>query len=81
MKKSREIALERDEVVVIRRRTWSSEAWCDRCGDLVRMITPDEAMAVAGQTARQIYRAVEAGRLHFLESREGFLSICLRSLY
>jgi hypothetical protein len=44
------------------------------------MIAPEEAMAVAGVSSREIYRWVEAGRVHFLETSEGFLLICLDSL-
>ena len=76
-----EITLERDEVSVIRRPVHRAPTWCTECRASVRMITPDEAVAVAGRSAREIYRWVEAGRVHFLESPQGLLSICLRSLY
>jgi hypothetical protein len=45
------------------------------------MISPDEATAVSGRSTREIYRWVEAGRVHYFETPDGFLSICLRSLY
>ena len=76
-----EITLERDELSVIRRPVHPALTWCEQCEKRVQMITPDEAVAVAGRSAREIYRWVEAGRIHFLETPQGLLSICLRSLY
>ena len=76
-----EITLERDEFSVIRRPVHRAPTWCTQCEGSVQMITPDEAVAVAGRSAREIYRWVEAGRVHFLETPQGLLSICLRSLY
>jgi hypothetical protein len=81
MRKRMEITLERAEVSVIRRPVHRAPAWCAQCEDRVQMVTPDEAVAVAGRSAREIYRWVEAGRVHFLETPQGLLSICLRSLY
>jgi len=76
-----EITLERDQISVIRRPVYPALTWCEQCEKRVQMITPDEAVAVAGRSAREIYRWVEAGRIHFLETPQGLLSICLRSLY
>jgi hypothetical protein len=81
MRKRLEIRLERDELSVIRRPVNGALTWCGECEERVQMITPDEAVAVARRSAREIYRWVEAGRVHFLETPQGLLSICLRSLY
>jgi uncharacterized Zn finger protein len=80
-RKRTEITLERSELSVIRRSVQRVVAWCDQCGEVVRMVTPDEARAVAGLSARQIYRWVECGRVHFREAPDGRVSICLKSLY
>ena len=76
-----EIILERDELSVLRRPGHRGLTWCAQCQEKVQMVTPDEAVAVADRSAREIYRWVEAGRIHFLETSQGLLSICLRSLY
>jgi excisionase family DNA binding protein len=55
-------------------------AWCASCQRDVEMITPDEAAAVAGVTARTIYRWVETGKLHFSEAGDASLLICQGSL-
>ena len=44
------------------------------------MLTPDEAAALAQSTARDIYRRVEAGGLHLIETDDGALRVCVNSL-
>ena len=79
-KKRTHITVKSDQVLVIRRAGRSLTAWCTECGSLVNMIAPEEAMAVVGVSSREIYRWVEAGRVHYLETSEGFLLICRDSL-
>jgi hypothetical protein len=81
MRKRTEITLERAELSVIRRTAQRVVDWCDQCGEAVQMMTPDQARAVAGLSARQIYRWIECGRVHFRETPDGRVSICLKSLY
>ena len=81
MRKGMEITMERNELSVIKRPLHRAFTWCSKCEERVQMITPDEAVAVAGRSSREIYRLVEAGRVHFWETPHGLLSICLRSLY
>jgi hypothetical protein len=47
---------------------------------MVRMITAEEAASLAQQSTRTIYTWVEAHRLHYRETPEGFLHVCLDSL-
>ncbi len=44
------------------------------------LVKPEEAAVLAGVSPRTIYRRVEAGLVHFAESPEGWLLICLSSL-
>ena len=44
------------------------------------MITANQAAIVAGVNSRTIYRWVEADRLHFIETPEGLLLVCLNSI-
>lgn len=44
------------------------------------MLAPEEAAALCGVSPRTIYRWVEAGRVHFAETPDGRLSVCLASL-
>jgi len=51
-----------------------------QCGQKVQMVTAEDAARTAKVTARTIYRRTESGQLHFIESQEGILLICTRSL-
>jgi hypothetical protein len=44
------------------------------------MLTVDQAAAISKKSSRLIYRMAEAGYVHFAETPEGFLLICLQSL-
>jgi len=44
------------------------------------MVTPEEAACFSGVSVREIYRRVEGGRVHFIETSEGQLYICTNSL-
>jgi excisionase family DNA binding protein len=81
MKKRTLITIETDRMIVIgeQRRTIRS-AWCAACARQVRMVTVDEAAALARASSRTIYRWVEAEKLHFTETPDGRLFICLNSL-
>lgn len=78
--KRKEITIETERLLVIRRRYQAVEAWCDRCQQAVVMIRPDQAAAVTGRTMRTIFNEVEAHAIHFLEQPDGLLLICLNSL-
>ena len=78
--KSREITVETERLLIIRRRYQALEEWCDGCGELALMIRPDQAAAVTGHTLRAIFIDIENGRLHFRESPDGLVLVCLNSL-
>jgi len=44
------------------------------------MLTPGEAATLTHSTVRHIFRRVEAGELHFLETESGELLVCPNSL-
>ena len=78
--KRRTITVEVDRVVFIGKHESSPIVWCAACASRVRMVTVDEAATLARASARTVYRWVEAGSLHFTETPEGRLLICLNSL-
>lgn len=55
-------------------------ALCRQCGREVQMFTPGQAALISGLRAREIYRRAEAGAVHFTETVEGLLLVCLDSL-
>jgi hypothetical protein len=65
--------------ITIRRRS-QLEVWCDRCGETVEMFLPEHVALLTNTTSREIYRRVENGEVHFVETGEGELFICCRTL-
>ena len=68
------------ERLLVMSRAKSLYSLCSACGDEVRMVTIDQAATLARASSREIYREVEAGLLHFIETSEGSLLICFNSL-
>ena len=79
-RKRTEISIETHRQLVIRRRKDSALAWCPECAAQVKMVTPEEAAIVACVSSRTIYRWVEIHKLHFSETSEGLLLICIDSV-
>ncbi|HXI91929.1 MAG TPA: hypothetical protein VNO24_18085 [Blastocatellia bacterium] len=75
-----EITVATRQRITIRRRSEPPDAWCERCGAQVQMLAPLEVAALLQTTARAIFRGVEAGELHFLETADGGLLVCRNSL-
>ena len=75
-----EIIVEKHRVLTIGTRRISAVGWCAPCGLRVRMVTAEDASRIARVSLRTIYRQIEAGQLHFVESQDGLLLICQNSL-
>lgn len=67
-------------ILTIKRGSRYRLAWCEECGNEVRMVTADEAAILAGLSSRAIYQLIEARELHFVETPDGIVFICLNSL-
>ena len=78
-KRKTEIHFEIEEAVAIRTRTVLI-AYCQQCRKQSRMIAANEAAVMARLSARDIYRLVESGHLHFTEDQGGLLYVCAESL-
>ena len=82
MKRKRtEITIEFDEVIHAtgqsHRLSW---AWCPGCDAETTMVSPQQAAVIAGVTVRVINRWVESELVHFLETGDGLLLLCVNSL-
>ena len=53
---------------------------CEECERETPMLTPEEAAPLAGLSVREINRLVEDGAIHFKETPDGLLFICLNSI-
>lgn len=51
-------------------------SWCGECAGEVPLLTPEEAALATGVGARAVYRLVEAGQIHFMETADGLLLVC-----
>jgi len=75
-----EVHLWAKETFVIRSPVTRPNIWCADCTDPSLMLRPDEAAALCATSARAVYRLIENGALHFLETGDGFVLVCLNSL-
>ena len=82
MKRTRtEITIEIDEITLVNSsRTPSLQVWCPGCSAIVMLVSPERAAGVAGVTVRTINRWVEAEIVHFVETENGLLLLCVNSL-
>ena len=78
MKRRITIHSTKSRIVTIRGASKEFTTWCKECGKVVRMLPPEEVAAIAQVSSRAIYRAIEAGELHFVELPTLF--ICCDSL-
>ena len=75
-----EITVETRRRLVIHEPGDSVTGMCPRCGGGVRLVSTNQAAALVGESTRTIYRWIETGLIHFTETREGHLFVCLASL-
>lgn len=78
--RKRELIIERERRVRIKFNEAPPEAQCSKCDALAHFVTVDEAAIIKQTPAREIYRMVENGSIHFLENERGGLLVCLTSL-
>ena len=55
-------------------------ALCQLCKTETEIFTPEKAAYLAQTTVREIYRLIENGAFHFIETTDGALFICGNSL-
>ncbi len=81
MEKRTEVTIELEEIVLVTSGfARSGTAWCVGCANEVLMVTPAQAAVIARVSVRDINRRVEAGEVHFLETTEGSLLVCMSLL-
>ncbi|MBI1762568.1 MAG: helix-turn-helix domain-containing protein [Acidobacteria bacterium] len=80
MNRKRRIEITVEKTLLIVRRTSSLPVWCPACPAPAQLITPETAAALLGVSTRTLYRKVEAGQFHFVETAEGKLLVCPNSL-
>ena len=79
-KKTTTITSETHELFIVTRRSkQSNRSWCPACLREVEMLNPEEAAAIAQVNTRTIYRRIESGELHHIESGDDLL-VCPKHL-
>jgi hypothetical protein len=74
-----EITVETDRIWVIRGNQ-SRLVDCAGCGDQVRMVDSMRAAALVRESPRQIFKWIESGQLHYAETPDLQVFVCLNSL-
>jgi hypothetical protein len=80
LKRTTRITVETRRVVVLSDGGGSTLQRCPTCDHEVRMLTPEHASAFANVRTRLVYQWVERGMVHFSETQDGSLLICVNSL-
>jgi hypothetical protein len=74
------ITTETTETLIVRQLPRGARAWCKPCFAEVDMVAAELAARAVGVTARQVFRLIEAGRVHFIERPDGSSWVCLNTL-
>ncbi len=75
----------RIEIVTVREQVYQSSAmsavpWCHICGAAAQMLTPTVAALLTNINLRTLFRWIESGDIHFQETPEDNLFLCLDSV-
>jgi hypothetical protein len=78
------ITIETQRLLIVKDHREVVRGWCEQCGTLVTLVTPEITAALTGLSRRAVYRLIETGQVHFTESPtespEAPISVCLKSL-
>lgn len=80
-KKTTEIEVETQEVVLTTQGTRPATAWCPACARESAMESPEGVARLTGVSVRAVYRWMDAGSVHFTEMPGGQLRVCLASVF
>jgi excisionase family DNA binding protein len=67
------------QVFIINRHGVPQQQNCSECIESSGLITPQEAAAIRGVSTRVVYRWLEDHAIHFVETDQGELFICLKT--
>jgi hypothetical protein len=80
MKQRTTVSVETRKVTVVRPATETVEFWCENCRRQVPMFLPEAAARLAQVSPRAIYRLIENNQIHCIETDQGEVFVCARSL-
>ena len=73
--------IEINQTVIVRKIDSLVQAWCASCAAEGQWVTPEHAAIISNSDTRSIYRRIEEGKVHFVESTDGPALVCLNSLF
>lgn len=75
------VRIEIHERLIVRCASGSLPTLCEACpaGDPI-LLSPEHASTLTGIPTRLIYRCVEAGTIHYKETPNGKLIVCIKTL-
>jgi hypothetical protein len=74
------ITVRKSEVIVIQKSQGVILADCPQCNRHTEMLSAEQAVTLTGISSLNLFKLVESGQVHFLETSQGHLLICLESL-
>lgn len=80
MKREIKILIETEQRIEISRPGQAADDWCEACHERTIFLSPPAAASLAGVSSYALYRWLEAGRLHTLETASRDWLICRSSL-
>ena len=80
IRRIRKVTIETNETLVLRPSQVTVLAYCAECAAEVEMLSAGAAASHFAVPLRWIYRAIESGQLHFLETSAGLVLVCPNSL-
>ena len=76
MKRRTEITFEVEETVVSKRGGKFFREYCPRCESVTEMASPEVLASLTGSSEREIFRLVELGSIHFIETDRLVVCAC-----
>ena len=79
MKKATRITIETERVLTLRCGSLR-RLWCEQCGSETEIVTPEALGDLAPEGPEKIRQWLDKGELHWSQSPQGSVRICMRSL-
>ena len=74
------ITVRKSEVIVIWKSQGIALADCPQCNKQAEMLSAEQIVTLTGISSLNLFKLVESGQIHFRETAQGHLLICLESL-
>lgn len=75
-----EIFIQTRERIFVRNGSPAEQIFCQLCDTETALLMPERAAVALNMTTREIYRRIESGRVHFIETTDGLTLVCRQSL-